>query len=274
MVSVSSSKSGSTHGLKSACEGPLVFPGGVEVVFVSRDFTSMRPKTKQRTAARIGVRTDRRAIAFRWGEKRTWAGVLAPACIRGGQNWRYETLGVDLWAELGLSLKRLLACCSAESSVWETFEYPDRDKAHLLLHVWCPSKPEPSKHSLTLTKFTHWLLRCIQCMYLCCVLKTIVQLAERHWPTWCNVTNVWHLSTHCYHRTIFILQHLACFCRYIVCKLSVSAWPRPCWSHFIDCGLKKNPDGRQVAPKVSLWGSESILVIQYQLCTIAFCTCA
>lgn len=88
MVSVSSCKSGSTHGLKSACEAPLVFSGGVEVVFVSRDFTSMRPKTKQRTATRIGVRTDWRAITFPSGERRIRAGenVLAPECVRGGQN--------------------------------------------------------------------------------------------------------------------------------------------------------------------------------------------
>lgn len=65
MVSVSSCKSWSTHGLKSAFDAPLVSPREVDVVSVSRDFTSMTPITKQRTAARTGVRTDRRAITCR-----------------------------------------------------------------------------------------------------------------------------------------------------------------------------------------------------------------
>ncbi len=62
VVSVSSCKSWSTHGLKFAFDASLVFPAEVEVVSVPRDFTSMKPMTKHRTAASTGVRTDRRAM--------------------------------------------------------------------------------------------------------------------------------------------------------------------------------------------------------------------
>lgn len=69
VVSVSSCKSWSTHGLKSAFDVPFVFPAEVEVVSVSRDFTSMKPITKHKTTASTGVRTDRRAMSA-GGERR------------------------------------------------------------------------------------------------------------------------------------------------------------------------------------------------------------
>lgn len=81
VASVSSCKSWSTHGLKPAADPPLSFPGEVGVVSVCRDFTSKKPIPKHRITARKGVRTDRRAMTCRSGEKRT------PSL-----SWRYETL--------------------------------------------------------------------------------------------------------------------------------------------------------------------------------------
>lgn len=59
VVSVSSCRSWSTHGLDAALG---VLSGGVEVVSESRDLNSMKPTTRHRTTARTGVRTDRRAM--------------------------------------------------------------------------------------------------------------------------------------------------------------------------------------------------------------------
>ena len=85
VISVSSCKSWSTHGLKSAFDAPSVFPGEVEVVSVPRDLTSMKPITKHRTTTRTGVKTDRRAMANRRGEKRRGVTQLsADLMLRSG----------------------------------------------------------------------------------------------------------------------------------------------------------------------------------------------
>lgn len=62
VISVSSCKSWSTHGLFSPFVAPLLLPGDVEVVSVSHDFTSTKPITRHKTTARTGVNTDRKAM--------------------------------------------------------------------------------------------------------------------------------------------------------------------------------------------------------------------
>lgn len=72
VASVSSCKSWSTHGLSPPLPAPLVLPGAVEVVSVSRDFSSIKPMTRHKTTARTGVNTDRSAMIA--GVQRTGQG--------------------------------------------------------------------------------------------------------------------------------------------------------------------------------------------------------
>lgn len=62
VISVSSSKSWSTQGLKSVLEVPLVCAGVLEVASASLDLKNKKPITRHRTKTRTGVRTDRRAM--------------------------------------------------------------------------------------------------------------------------------------------------------------------------------------------------------------------
>lgn len=62
MISVSSFKSWSTHGLKFVFDAVLSLPEEPEVVSGFRDFTSMKPITRHRISARMGVRRDSRAM--------------------------------------------------------------------------------------------------------------------------------------------------------------------------------------------------------------------
>lgn len=62
VISVSSSKSWSTQGLKSVLEVPLGFAGALEVVSASLDLRNKKPITRHRTRARTGVSTDSRAM--------------------------------------------------------------------------------------------------------------------------------------------------------------------------------------------------------------------
>lgn len=102
-VSVSSCRSWSTHGLWSALAAFSLLPG--EVVFVSRDLTSMNPTTRQRIAARAGVKTDRRVITCCREERPRARWAPTHNCATTWERTRYcETPGPSSCAESGLSV--------------------------------------------------------------------------------------------------------------------------------------------------------------------------
>lgn len=137
VISVSSCKSWSTHGLKSAFDVPSVFPAEVEVVSVDREFSSMKPITKHKITARIGVRTDRRAMAA--GEERRGEGALPcrPVCL----NWELQICCHDylyVWT-FGHPVQSLNTAYCTHVSYTEEYGVIKCHKVHHILHciVFC-----------------------------------------------------------------------------------------------------------------------------------------